>query len=78
MGESISKFDPRYDAQMLAEAAAINASPQRLLAAQGAAQLLKEEAEAKVVDLSRIAVGLYDHPTSIAAREGRKLVASSK
>ena len=77
MGESISQFDPRYDAQMLAEAAAINSDPQRLVAAQGAAQLLKEEAEAKAADLDRIAIGVYDHPSSVAAREERKSAASS-
>jgi hypothetical protein len=72
MGEEISKFDPRYDARTLAEAAAINANPNRLIAAQAAAEELKREAEQQVIDLTKITKKVYDHPESVRAREARK------
>ena len=71
MGEQISQFDPRYDAQTLAEAAAINSSAERLAAAQAAAEDLKREAEAKVRDLGEVTKEVYDHPSSRRERETR-------
>ena len=71
MGEQISQFDARSDAQSLAEAASINSDPSRLVAAQAAAAELKAEAEAKVRDLSKITKDIYDHPSSRRDRETR-------
>ena len=67
----IPDHDPKYDAMSLAEAAAIKDDPSRLIAAQGAAAELKAEALAKAEGLTGIARGLYDHSTSVAARDKR-------
>ena len=78
MGEQISQFDARYDAQTLAEASAISADPSRLAAAESAAKQLKIEAEAKVEDLANVAGEIYDHPSSVRAREKREQRAASQ
>ncbi len=72
MGEQLSKFDPRWDAQTLAEAAAIEADTSRLAAAQSAAEELRKEAEAQEEKLSHIAEHTYNHPSSVRDREQRK------
>lgn len=65
-------FNPEWDAQTLAEAAAINENPARLAAASEAAGEMIDEAEAKAQALKGIQKKLYGHPSSVAAREERE------
>jgi hypothetical protein len=64
--------NPEWDAHTLAEAAAINSDPSRLLAAQQAANSLKERKEAEVIALEKVGKKVYDHPDSAREREKRK------
>ena len=74
----MAEEDARYDALTLAEAAAIKGNPVRLIAAQGAAAVLKKEAEDKAEGLSGIAKEVYDHSSSVAARDKRTKEQSSQ
>lgn len=67
-----NKFNPDWDAQTLAEAAAINADKARLAAATVAAQELKSEALARAEALDKVSTKIYDHPTSVRTREELK------
>ena len=69
--EQVALFNPDWDAQTLAEAAAISANPSRLAAASTAAARIKEEAIAKAVEMEKIQTDVYNHPSSVKAREDR-------
>jgi predicted nucleic acid-binding Zn-ribbon protein len=70
--------DPEYDAFMLGEAAAINADPTRLGAAQLAAGRLQKEAEEKAAALAKIGKDVYSHASSVRDRKQRKEAAQQK
>lgn len=70
-------FNPEWDAQTLAEAAAINANSARLAAASAAAGQLKIDAEKKAEAFAKVGTKVYDHPTSIRAREDLKTLKSA-
>jgi hypothetical protein len=71
MGEQPS-YDSQWDAQILADAAVINADTSRLAAAKMAAGKLKEQAKAKLEAFDKISLKVYDHPSSERARQERK------
>lgn len=66
------QYDPKWDAQTLAEAAAINVNKTRLDAARRAAVGLEAEAEARLALYKGLSKHIYDHPDSEKAREDRK------
>lgn len=69
-------FNSEWDAQTLAEAAAINSNTARLAAAVVAAQQLKKDALKKAEDLDKIQTQIYTHPSSVKAREELKSVSA--
>ena len=71
-------FNAEWDAQTLAEAAAINDNPARLAAASVAAGQLITEAEAKAEALKGIQTKIYNHATSEQDRAERAKGSKSK